>query len=171
MLLETTSTPGGLLFHFRSTWELPAPLDPVWNTVGAADTWPMWWRSIEHVNILRGPTLPVTVGARAEYRVHSPLGYHLMFQSEVTHVAPGVSIDTLIDGQLSGSGRWEFGHSGEITHATLHWNVAVRRPLLARLALFGPIRSAMSWAHDRVMESGERGLRELLTHRNSGLGT
>lgn len=170
MIVGAERVPEGMLFHFRSRWEIPSDLIAIWNAIGGADQWPEWWRRIESVRVLRGPTLPVAVGTRVEYRVHSPLGYHLTFQNEVTAFSLGEWINSAIAGELSGKGRWEFGHTQGLTTATLLWDVAVTRPVLVRLAALGPVRSAMSWAHDRVMESGERGLRSLVVHPSTRLG-
>lgn len=162
MIVGTERVPEGMLFHFRSTWRIPSDLLSLWNAIGGVDRWPEWWKRIERVRVLRGPTLPVSVGSLAEYRVHSPLGYHLTFQSEVTDFDLGKWINSSIVGQLSGKGRWEFAHTGGVTVAALIWDVAVTRPVLARVASLSPVRSAMSWAHDRVMESGERGITSLV---------
>jgi hypothetical protein len=152
----------GTLFHFRSTWMIPSDLIRIWNAIGSVERWPEWWSTMERVHVLRGPTLPVAVGSAAEYQVHSPLWYHLTFRSEVTAFDLGKWITSSIEGQLAGSGRWDFSHQRGVTAATLLWDVTVTRPVLARIAAVGPIRSAMSWAHDRVMESGEVGLRRLV---------
>ncbi|MDP3685724.1 MAG: hypothetical protein Q8R32_02740, partial [bacterium] len=106
--------------------------------------------------------VPVTVGTIAEYRVRSPLGYALRFQSEVTAFDLGKWIETAIRGNLSGRGRWDFAHAAGVTSASLAWDVAVTRPVLARVAGLGAVRGAMSWAHNRVMDRGERGLRALV---------
>lgn len=162
MIIGAERGPNGMLFHFRSMWTIPSDLVRIWNAIGAAERWPKWWSAMERVRVLRGPTLPVAVGSAAEYRVHSPLGYHLTFQSEVTAFDTGKWIHSAIVGQLSGTGRWEFAHDQGVTTATLLWDVVVTRPILARLAALAPLRIAMSWAHDRVMESGEIGLRRLV---------
>ena len=164
VIISTERGTKGMLFHFRSTWTIPSDLIRIWNAIGAADRWPEWWSTMEEVRVLRGPTLPVAVGSAAEYRVHSPLGYHLIFRSEVTSFDLGKWITSSIKGQLTGSGRWDFSHQHGVTAATLLWDVSVTRPVLARLAVLGPVRRAMSWAHDRVMESGEIGLRRLVQH-------
>lgn len=162
MIIGAERVPEGMLFHFQSTWSIPSDLIRIWNAIGGVERWPEWWKTMERVRVLRGPTLPVAVGSAAEYRIHSPLGYHFTFQSEVTAFDTGKWIHSAIVGQLSGTGRWEFSHDRGVTTATLLWDVAVTRPALARLAALGPVRSAMSWAHDRVMESGEAGLRRLV---------
>lgn len=155
----------GMQFHFRSAWSIPGDLVAIWNAIGAVDEWPTWWRSVTTARVIRGPALPVTVGTIAEYRVRSPLGYALQFRSEVTAVERGKWIDTRILGNLAGRGRWDFTHAAGVTSARLAWDVAVTRPFLARVAAVGMVRSAMSWAHDRVMEDGERGLRALVQQR------
>jgi hypothetical protein len=162
MLIGAERTTQGMLFHFRSVWTFPSDLVAIWNAIGGVERWPEWWPSIERVHVIRGPTLPVARGTIAEYRIHSPLGYHLTFRSEVTAFDLGKWIETAIQGNLSGKGRWDFTHAGGTTTAALAWDVAVTRPALARLASLGPVRSTMSWAHTLVMESGERGLRALL---------
>lgn len=162
MIISAERVPEGMLFHFRSKWEIPSDLISIWNAVGGVDRWPQWWRSIESVKVVRGPTLPVEVGTIAEYRIVSPLGYRLSFRSEVVAFDLGKWLETSIVGNLSGAGRWDFAHVSGVTTATLAWDVAVTRPVLVRLAGLAPVRRAMSWAHDHVMKNGERGLEALV---------
>lgn len=167
MITRAEYTPEGILFRFRSTWEIPAELVTVWNTVGGVDRWPEWWRSVTAATVVRGPMLPVTVGAVAEYVVVSPLTYTLRFRSEVTAFDLGKWLETRIEGNLAGKGRWDFSYSQGLTAASLTWDVSVTRPALARLAALAPVRRVMSWAHDRVMENGERGLNALVASRRA----
>lgn len=169
MLIGTERVAEGMLFHFRSTWKVPGELVAIWNAIGGVDRWPEWWRSITEARVIHGPALPVTVGAIAEYRVQSPLGYGLRFQSEVTAFDLGKWIETEIQGNLAGRGRWDFAHAAGVTSASLRWDVAVTRPGLARFAELGMVRSVMSWAHDRVMDRGEFGLRALLAAQRTAL--
>ena len=161
MLIGAERVAEGMRFHFRSTWKIPWDLVAIWNAIGDVDRWPEWWPSITDVWVVRGPTLPVTVGTITEFRVRSPLGYALRFRSEVTAFDLGEWIETKVRGNLSGRGRWDFSHGAGVTSAILAWDVAVTRPVLARLAALGVVRSAVSWAHDRVMAGGEDGLRRL----------
>ena len=165
MLVGAERVREGMRFHFRSTWTFPSDLVAIWNAIGAVDRWPEWWTSVKNVRTIKGPTLPVAIGAIAEYRIRSPLLYHLSFRSEVIAFDLGKWLQTAIHGNLSGIGRWDFEHEDGTTRAMLAWDVAVTRPALTRLAALGPVRSAMSWAHDRVMENGEQGLRKLLAKR------
>lgn len=167
MIIGAERVPEGMLFHFRSRWEIPADLVRIWNAIGSVDRWPAWWKSIEAVDVVRGPTLPVTIGAIATYRIASPLQYRLSFRSEVTAFDLGKWLETSIAGNLSGKGRWDFAHANGITTAALAWDVALTRPVLVSLAGVPPVRRAMSWAHDRVMEDGERGLRSLVASAGS----
>lgn len=165
MIVSARRAPEGMLFRFRSTWTIPADLVRIWNAIGGVDRWPQWWKSIEGVRVIKGPTLPVTVGTIAEYRIHSPLLYHLAFRSTVQAFDLGKWLQTRIEGNLAGTGRWDFAFADGVTRATLAWDVAVTRPMLVSLAALAPIRSAMSWAHDQVMNDGEHGLRALVAHR------
>lgn len=162
MLVGVEHVQEGMRFRFRSVWTIQGDLVAIWNAIGAVDTWPTWWRSVTDARVLRGPALPVAIGTIAEYRVQSPLGYALQFRSEVIGFELGQWIETTILGNLSGRGRWDFAHTAGVTSANLAWDVAVTRPVLARLAALGMVRRGMSWAHDRVMEDGERGLRTLV---------
>lgn len=168
MIIGAERVPEGMLFHFQSTWKIPSDLISIWNAIGGVERWPEWWRSIEEVEVLHGPMLPVAVGTSATYRVRSPLGYSLAFRSDVTAFDLGKWLETAIAGNLAGKGRWDFDHTGGVTTAILTWDVAVTRPVLARLAALAPVRQAMSWAHDQVMDSGERGLRSLVARTTGG---
>lgn len=43
MIVGAERTNEGMLFHFRSTWEIPADLVRIWDAIGGIDRWPEWW--------------------------------------------------------------------------------------------------------------------------------
>src|SRR5437016_1352599 len=95
------------MFKFQSIWRVPASLHTVWDTVGKVTEYPAWWPGISQVSLLAGHELPIMVGTKAAYRVHSPF-YTLNYQTEVVEFDEGVYILANSTGDLEGTGRWSF---------------------------------------------------------------
>lgn len=155
------------IFHFRSTWRVPAPLEVVWNTVGKVTEYPAWWEGIKRVELITGKELPIAVGTKAAYEVHSPL-YTLHYQTEVTQFTQGVYILATSTGDLQGTGKWTFTHNHEQTQAVFDWDVALQPPLLRAVSGLPGAKSIMRYFHDRLMSDGEKGLQALIETKLKG---
>lgn len=149
-------------FAFRSEWHVPTSLIKVWDTVGKVTEYPIWWPGIRTVELLKGPELPVTVGTRARYIVSSPL-YSLQYETEVEEFVTGKFILARSHGDLVGTGKWTFQEASGETRATFDWNVQVDPVFLRVLSHIGPARAVMHYFHNRLMDAGEKGLRQLIS--------
>jgi len=148
-------------FEFHSVWHIPADLITVWNHIGGVSSMPTWWPSIKEVRVLRGPELPVTIGTKAQYVVHAPL-YALTYETEVIEVETGKRILARSQGDLSGTGCWTFKEGAGDIQVAFEWRVEITPPWLkvaSRLPLARPI---MRYFHNRVMQQGEAGLKQLI---------
>lgn len=149
------------LFLFKTTWSFPCDLKTVWDSIAMVAHYPLWWPGIIQVEILKGQELPVAVGSSFRFFVVSPL-YRLSYTTTVTDYAMGRSIIARVEGDLVGRGVWTFEEVLGETKATFIWEVELT-PFLLRVASRIPaIRSVMRFFHNRLMDAGERGLRELL---------
>ncbi len=142
-------------------WHIPHDLETVWDYVGMVAHYPQWWPGMKHVEILHGHELPVTVGNAFKFTVASPL-YQLCYTTTVTDCDLGKMIVARSEGDLAGTGTWKFQeHAGE-TQAAFIWEVQLTPPVLAAASYIPRVRSVMHFFHDRLMNAGEQGLRQLL---------
>lgn len=148
-------------YVFRTRWEIPAPLEHVWQELMRPDEWPLWWRGVEQVQLLQPAADPLGVGAERRYTWRSRLPYRLSFTIVTTLVEPMSRIEGIASGELAGRGAWRLTHSHGITHVDYDWNVEVTRWWMRRLSWIA--RPLFVWNHDVVMEWGRQGLLRRLT--------
>lgn len=152
-------------FSFRSVWTVPVSLIVVWDSIGRVTEYPQWWKGIAHVELLKGPELPVTVGSRAKYIVKSPL-YSLQYETEVVEYDLGKYILAKSTGDLEGTGKWIFSESDKGTEAIFEWNVSVTNPKLQFVSRLPFVRIMMGVFHNQIMSQGQAGLRQLLSMKD-----
>jgi hypothetical protein len=147
-------------YSFTSTWRFHAPVERIFEALRRTEDWPQWWPSVEAVTKLaEGDT--AGIGARYRYVFRTSLPYKLAFEMTTTHVVAPTEIDGTASGELQGTGRWRLSTVTGGTLVYYFWDVGTTR---AWMNLLAPIaRPAFAWNHDRVMESGRRGLLRLLS--------
>lgn len=139
-------------YRFRSFWVIEAAAVDAFDALRAFQDHPRWWRHVEGTS--------QQAAHRVGYAIRSPLGYTLRFDIALEHAVRPSLIETRAVGELSGSGLWRISEAEGITVLDHTWTVATTKPWMNAVA---PVaRPGFRWAHDRVMESGARGLaREL----------
>ncbi|PZS18595.1 MAG: polyketide cyclase [Pseudonocardiales bacterium] len=143
-------------YLFRSEWRIAAHADQVYATLADVASYPSWWPQVHAARQLDD--------ASGELRCRSLLPYDLVFliRREVEDGADRILRATL-DGDLAGSSQWTITPDGSGTLAVFDEDVVVRKALI-RLA--GPLaRPVLRFNHDRMMQAGERGLRDHLSRR------
>ena len=141
-------------YLFRSEWRLAAGPDRVYAMLADVATYPSWWpqvRGARHLDALSG-----------ELRCRSLLPYDLVFviRREVEDANRRILRATL-DGDLAGSSQWTITADGAGSIAVFDEDVVVRKALLKRAGFL--VRPVLRFNHDRMMRSGERGLRKHLS--------
>ncbi len=146
-------------YHFVTEWEIPAPIEQVFEAVGDSLRWPEWWRGIKDVRELTDHE-PQGIGNRRRYTFRSVLPYDLVFDMEVTRFEQPTALEGHATGELEGDGRWTFTPTQRGTHVRYEWDVRTTRRWMNLLA---PIaRPVFTWNHGIVMRWGEQGLRRRL---------
>ncbi len=146
-------------YEFVDRWQIWAPIDQVFHYVADPRTYPKWWPVYARVESLPGPE-PPTPGARARLVVKSGLGYRLRLLVEISESIPPRYLLTRTQGQLDGTGRWEFEQRDVTTTAIWTWIVETHHPLLN---LLEPIaKKAFEWSHNDASAKGHQGLKRLL---------
>jgi uncharacterized protein YndB with AHSA1/START domain len=147
-------------YAFTTTWQIAAPVAPIWAAISAVERWPQWWRGVEAVVRLRDGD-DQGVGAIHRYTWKSKLPYRLSFTMETTRVEPLHLIEGRASGELQGAGRWTFSERTGGTTVRYDWNV---RTTKAWMNLLAPLaRPLFAWNHDVVMAWGHAGLLRRLT--------
>lgn len=159
-------------YHFLTTWDLEAPLEPVWETINNPLELPVWWKYVDQVALLE-LNRPDGTGGLYLYRWKTALPYTLAFEMRVTRYDPPHLLEGRVVGELEGVGRWELVKMERYTRVTYDWWVRTKQ---AWMNLFAPLaRPVFSWNHHTVMKEGGQALARhlgvrLLAHKNENLG-
>lgn len=140
-------------YVFRSVWHVPAVPDEVYDALREVDEYPTWWPQVISTRRIDD--------ASGEVCCRSLLPYDLRFtiHRELEDPAAGV-LRARLSGDLTGSSQWTVSAADDGSVAVFDEQVDVAKRLL-RLA--GRVaRPALRYNHDRMMRSGEKGLRRLL---------
>lgn len=140
-------------YTFRSEWHVAADPDAVYAALVDVAAYPQWW--------------PQVVGARwldegsGEVRCRSLLPYELVFVVHREVEDPvGRVLRARVDGDLSGTSQWTVRANDWGTVAVFEEEVDVHKRLMRAAGILA--RPALRFNHDRMMRSGEKGLRRLL---------
>lgn len=120
-----------------------------WTTVSHTERYPTWWswlRAFESEGLHDA--------AHTECVIQAPLPYALHVGIDVEQVVPPERVETRITGDLEGPARLEITPTPSGCVARLVWSLELREPWLARIARVN--RPVLTWAHDRVINSGVR---------------
>lgn len=148
-------------YEFVTVWEFDAPVEPVWDFIEDADTWPRWWRGVlSNVEIKKGDDLGVGGIRRSVWK--SALPYKLGFDTEIVRIEKYRLIEARAFGELNGTGLWQFeGIAPQRTRVTYDWRVSTAKAWMNAIA---PIaRPFFRWNHDVIMRWGEEGLRKRIS--------
>lgn len=146
-------------YKFLTVWRLRAPLARVWDALRETQNWPRWWSGVLDVQRLEDGD-PEGVGQVDRYVWKSQLPYTLAFAMRTTFVERHRSIEGWAEGELTGTGRWDFSEHDGVTTVAYHWHVQTSK---AWMNLLEPaLRPLFVWNHDWVMGSGGEGLARLL---------
>jgi uncharacterized protein YndB with AHSA1/START domain len=96
-------------YEFLTTWLVDAPLEPVWEAIYDAESYPRWWKGVERVLELEpGAENDQGIGHLARYTWKSRLPYRLEFDMRVTRVDKPHVLAGQASGELQGEGIWRF---------------------------------------------------------------
>lgn len=146
-------------YSFITNWEIPAPLELVWNAVYHSENWPEWWAEVKQVReIVQGDK--DGIGSLRNYIIKSPAGYHLEFQIALTEYREQQLLKGAVSGDLEGSGTWSFKELSGITYASCVWEVYTTLKWMNRFSFI--LSPFFSWCHSFVMRRGEEQLKKKL---------
>jgi uncharacterized protein YndB with AHSA1/START domain len=149
-------------YHFEDHWEVPFPIDDVWQVLARPRQFPTWWRGVYLcVRSLDDIDEP-QVGARVEAVARGWLPYKLRFTIETTALVKPHLIAFKATGDFeTDDSRWLLSANGDITRVTLDWNPIVEKPVVKLLSpLLKPI---FRWNHNWTMRRGQRQIVEYMS--------
>lgn len=140
-------------YRFRSVWRLDAAADAVYAALLDVAAYPAWWPEVRSAR---------ETGAQSgELVCRSMLPYDLVFHLEREIEDPVERVlRARLTGDLIGVSQWTIGGDGDGTEAVFDEDVEVGKAAVRAAGLL--VRPALRFNHDRMMRSGERGLRRHL---------
>jgi uncharacterized protein YndB with AHSA1/START domain len=142
-------------YHYVSTWQLQAPIEPVWAAISQLEQLPAWYPAIQEVQTLT-PGDPDGVGSRVRYLIKGRLPMRLAFEATIARVDPPRELELRAEGDLAGTGRWELQQQGGVTEVRYLWDVQTTRPWMNLVA---PVaRPLFTWNSKGVMLAAGQGL-------------
>ncbi len=148
----------GRKYEFRSVWRLEAPVEKVWEQILHSEHWPEWWPYVVRVVEL-DPGGENGIGNVRHYEFTCPYRYKLSFQLKLTDREEYRYLRGIATGNLEGEGEWIFRPVTGGCEVECRWEV---KPKVAWMRwLHFLLRPVFVYNHERVMEAGERGLKEV----------
>jgi len=130
------------------SWEFPVEPEALWEVLTRTADYRSWWSWLRSLETPDG----LSEGSLARCEIGPPLPYVLRLSIEVVRVVPLRSVETRVDGDLSGPARLEVEPAGTGSRARLVWELVTRRPVLhlaTRVA-----RPLLQWGHDWCVDTG-----------------
>jgi hypothetical protein len=109
-------------YSFITHWEIAAPLHDVWNSIYESADWPLWWKGVKQVTIIKENDSNGINGVRA-YTWKSVLPYSLSFEMKLVEKIDEKLLRGVAFGELEGEGTWHFARENGITKVQYNWNV------------------------------------------------
>jgi len=138
-------------FHFRSTWDVAAPLAGVHSVLADLEHYPDWWPQVLAVAKIDDDTARVLCRSVLPYTLDLVLG--------AVHREPRL-LETTISGDLAGSVRWRLTSVSGGTRLDYEQDVDVTGVLRLAARPLGPV---FRWNHDRMMAGCRVGLARAVT--------
>ena len=154
-------------YHFEDHWDVPFPMDDVWEVLSRAREFPVWWQGVylsaEPLDNAKEPR----VGARVAAVARGWLPYKLRFTIETVALDKPRLIAFKASGDFeTDESRWLLTPTENGTHVVLDWNPIVEKPIVK---LFSPLlKPIFRWNHNWTMVRGQRQIIEYMSRRQRG---
>jgi hypothetical protein len=151
----------GARYQFVDTWQVPAPIEEVYDIVGDTLRYPEWWgAAFLHVEGDEGPPRP---GRRASVIARGFLPYKIRWAGVVTTADRPNGFEIELSGDFEGGGAWKLTPVGDGTQAELDWRPEVTKPLVRYLTPV--LRPIFAKNHYWAMDRGQEGILRLIEER------
>jgi hypothetical protein len=155
-------------YHFEDHWEVPFPIDDVWDVLSRPREFPLWWRGVYlSVQALDNSAEP-RVGARVSAVARGWLPYKLRFTIETTILEKPRLIAFKASGDFrTDDSRWILRPIGSKTQVVLDWNPIVEKGIVRLLSPM--LKPVFRWNHNWTMVRGQRQIVEYMAKRSKNL--
>lgn len=151
-------------YKFKNSWEIKAPLKPVWNEIINYNNWPDWCYGVQEVKNIDENTIDIRKGNRFSSVWKGTLPYTLTFDAKITNLIPYTFISFKVHGDLKGVGVCRLSSKNGITTVNFIWNVS---PAKTWMILLAPIAKPLFVRnHNRIVDSGLKELRTLIVNKH-----
>jgi mannose-6-phosphate isomerase-like protein (cupin superfamily)/uncharacterized protein YndB with AHSA1/START domain len=140
-------------YVFVDEWDVAAPVEAVHAAVGDAGTYPDWWQPT-YLDVRTEGT--PGVGFVAHHHFRGPLPYTLRATTRTTRYEPPQLVETVVDGDLRGTGVWTLTPTASGTHVRFDWQVFADRAFLRVLTPL--LRPVFRWNHAWAIKCAQKGL-------------
>jgi hypothetical protein len=140
-------------YVFRTVWHVMATPDRVYAALQDVPNYPRWWREVRETVELSDTS------GRVRCRSLLPYDLTMVLTREVEDPVARV-LRARLSGDLNGVSTWTIEADGSGTTAIFDEEVRVGKAAVRAAGRFA--RPALKFNHDRMMRSGERGLRTWL---------
>lgn len=148
-------------YRFVDRWFVPAPPEDVYDVMGDAHSYPLWWGDVFlEAGGEEGPPRP---GRRTWCVARGFLPYKLRFNQEVVWAERPRGFELKLDGDFTGGGTWSFEAADGGTRAVLDWRPVVEKAGVKHLTpLLRPLFRAN---HNWTMRRGQQHILEYMKNR------
>ncbi len=155
------------VYHFEDHWQVPFPIEEVWDVLSRPEQYPSWWRGVylRAEPLDRGKT--GATGAPIAVIAKGFLPYRLRFKLETLRLEKPTLIEFRATGDfVTDVSRWVLEPAGSGTVVTLELNPRVEKPVIKLLS--PPLKPLFRWNHNWTMKVGQRQIVQHLSTSRSG---
>jgi uncharacterized protein YndB with AHSA1/START domain/quercetin dioxygenase-like cupin family protein len=141
-------------YLFVDEWDVGAPREAVFDALADARSYPEWWRPV-YIDVEADGEPALGKESRQHFKGRLP--YHLHTRSRIVRLEPPHVVESEVDGDLRGHGRWTLTDTPRGgTHVRFDWRVHADRALLR--VLTPVLRPAFRWNHAWAIARAVEGL-------------
>ena len=149
-------------YHFEDHWDVPFPIEQVWEVLSRPRDFPVWWRGVYLSTEPLDNADEPRVGARVAAVARGWLPYKLRFTIETTALDKPRLIAFKASGDFeTDDSRWILTPNAKGTHVVLDWNPIVEKPVIKLLSPL--LKPLFAWNHKWTMVRGQRQIIEYMT--------
>ncbi len=150
------------VYHFEDHWDIPFPIDIVWDVLSRPENYPIWWRRVYLSAVPLKGERREAIGSRVAVVARGWLPYKLRFIIETVSLQKPTLIEFRAEGDfVTDSSRWILKPVGPGTTVLLQWNPRVEKPVIK---LLSPVlKPLFRWNHCWTMKVGQRHIIDYLS--------
>lgn len=113
-------------YKFITEWRIDAPLSEVCDAISNCLDWPAWWKGVEKVEKLASGDAD-GIGSVHRFTWKGRIPYRFTFDIRMTRFVPLTLLEGQANGEVIGTGRWDFSREDNATVVRYQWHVRTNR--------------------------------------------